>query len=235
MKINSFTLQVDEENIVGSILNSDLSTLPPHFVYLHGAGIGIKEGIHSIAPTIINTGINILSFDFSGHGESTGALRKSSLKKRTREATAVIDQFSSKQPLIVCGSSMGGYLAIKMLEFYQIELLILFCPALYNENAYRMPFDQGFTEIIRKPNSWEKTDVLPLLQSYTGKLLIIIGEKDEVIPSGVIDLLMRHSISAEKKELYIIPDCPHRIVKWITEQDDERLSLQKKILEFIIL
>ena len=82
-----------------------------------------------------------------------------------------------------------------------------------------IPFDAGFTEIIRTEKSWLNTDVLTLLATFTGKLLIIIGEKDEIIPMGVITLIMQHTNKVSKKELYIIPGCPHKINTWILDYE----------------
>lgn len=229
----SFTFTINEETISANILAKDNLTIPPRFIFLHGAGTGNKERVQSIATPVISNNVNILTLDFSGHGESTGELKKSSLKKRLEEANAAIKQFSSKEPLIICGSSMGGYIAIKLLDFYKVDTLILFCPALYDKNAYNVRFDAGFTEIIRTPESWKNTDALDSLEKFTGNLLIVMGEKDEVIPPGVIELIIQHSPNVSKKELYIIPNCPHTINTWIINQKDEQAKLHQKILEHI--
>ncbi len=230
----SFIFKVKDENIAGMILSKKENIDLPKFVYLHGAGIGQKERVNSISLPILNSGINILAFDFSGHGESTGELKKSSLQKRVNEAKEIIDHFASKEPLTICGSSMGGYVSIKLLEHFKIDTLILFCPALYDKNAYSVRFDEGFTEILRSPESWKNTDVLSLLENFTGKLLIIIGEKDEVIPKGVIDLINNHTPNAKKKEIYIIPNCPHRMIDWLKDKEAELNHLHQKITEYLM-
>ncbi len=114
---NSFTFNTDDEIIAGTILSNETSVTPPKFIFLHGAGAGIKERIYGIAPSIIDVGTNILTIDFSGHGESTGDLKKSSLEKRVNEAKHAINKFASKESLTICGVSMGGYVAIKLLGF----------------------------------------------------------------------------------------------------------------------
>ena len=114
-----------------------------------------------------------------------------------------------------------------------VDTLILFGPALYDKNAYPAQFNSGFTEIIRAPESWRKTDTLNLLESFTGNFLIVMGEKDEVIPPGVIELIVNHTPNVKKKELYIIPNCPHRINTWIIDQKLEQAKLHEKILEYV--
>ena len=227
------TLKVAAETIAGIVIHTDTNRLPPNFIFLHGAGTGTKENVLAITPPVITCGMNILSVDFSGHGKSTGTLKEGSLIKRIHESRTAIDQFAAQSSLTICGLSMGGYIAIKMLQFYPIDSLILMCPALYDQAATNVRFDAGFTEIIRAPMSWRKTDVLPLLQSYTGKLLIIMGEKDTVIPADVIELIIKHTPNASKKELYIIPNCPHRIPAWLVDQETELVRLHQKVQQYL--
>lgn len=230
----SVSIRVNEETISGIIFSKNNINLAPQFIFLHGAGTGVKERVLSIATPIIEHNINILAFDFSGHGESSGQLKQGSLEQRVHEAKAMIDQFASKEkPLIVCGSSMGGFVAIKLLEFFEINTLILLCPALYDKKAYATTFDDGFTEIIRSPESWKKTDALPLLENFTGRILIVMGEKDTVIPPGVIELINYHTPHAIKKELYFIENCPHNIATWISDHQFEQNKLHQKILKYI--
>lgn len=230
---NPFIFNTDDEIISGTILCNKTSAVPPKFIFLHGAGASIKERVYGIAPSIIDVGTSILTIDFSGHGESTGELKKSSLEKRVNEAKHAINKFASKESLTICGVSMGGYVAIKLLELYKIDTLILFCPAIYDKKAYNIRFDAGFTEVIRTPESWRNTDVLPLLEEFTGKLLIVMGDKDEVIPREVIELIINNAKKANKKEVYIIPDCPHRINTWVLNHEKELIRLQQKVIEYL--
>ncbi len=231
---NPFVLQVGEETIAGISLHNSVLSASSKFVFLHGAGTSAKELINNVAEPIVKNGVSVFAIDFSGHGQSTGELKKSSLKKRVIEAQALINQVVGQLPLIICGASMGGYIAMKMLELYNIDTLISFCLALYDGRAYDIHFDQGFTQIIRTHKSWRNTDVLSTLEAFTGKLLVIMGEKDDVIPSGVITLIDRHTPNVNKKEIYTISNCPHKINLWITDYHKELIKLQRKILEYLV-
>lgn len=234
MRTESFSLPVNKEIIDGAILSKGESNNPPRFIFLHG-GAGNKERFYDVAPPIVGGGVNVLSFDFSGHGKSTGDLKQSSLKKRVEEAKAIINKFAEKDNLVVCGASMGGYIAIKMLESHPVKTLILFCPALYDQVAYDLPFGSGFTEAIRRQDSWRNTDALDLLETFTGNLFVVMGNRDEVIPEGVINLIMQYASNASRKELHLIPDCPHKIFDWLKTNQDELIKLQNKIQAFIAL
>ena len=62
----------------------------PEILVLHGAGsANMGRALPLISNIVEVTGKGALSFDFSGHGKSTGQLKNSSLKKRTEEARCV--------------------------------------------------------------------------------------------------------------------------------------------------
>jgi len=116
--------QVGRASIVGTIFGNN-TTQPPDFIFLHGAGKSNKERVRGFLDgSLFKIIPSIITFDFSGHGESTGTLAKSSLKQRVLEATGAIDLYTTKKRLTVCGSSMGGYITLKMLETYDVRNLI---------------------------------------------------------------------------------------------------------------
>ncbi len=57
------------------------------------------------------TGRAFLRFDYSGHGESTGAFEDGTISRWLEETLAVIGRFGSPGPILV-GSSMGGWIAL---------------------------------------------------------------------------------------------------------------------------
>jgi pimeloyl-ACP methyl ester carboxylesterase len=50
-------------------------------------------------------------FDYSGHGESTGAFEESTVSRWLEDTLAVLDSFVTEPPILV-GSSMGGWIAL---------------------------------------------------------------------------------------------------------------------------
>lgn len=192
---------------------------PLNFLFLHGAGKSESMRTHYLACRLQGQGVSSVSLDFSGHGKSSGDLLLSSLQKRVGEALAVFPLLA-EAPLTLCGSSMGGYVALRLLQETPLEIsrIILFCPAIYDQRAYAVPFGDGFSEIIRGPESWRDTDVLSPLERFTGELYIVIGEEDEVIPEGVIHLLDKHSPRVRRKKIIRLPDCPHKIHFWLAER-----------------
>lgn len=224
-------LNVGDEHLTGIKIAQDLSG-PSDFVFFHGAEGGNYSRVMSFAKAVVEQGSSIVAFDHSGHGDSTGTLKQSSLEKRVAEARAIIDTFADKNPKTISGSSMGGCTAVKLLANYQPKNLILYCPALYDAAAYAVRFDLGFTDIIRKPESWKNTDGAALLEKFTGKLLVIIGGEDKVIPKGVVALIDESARSASRKEILVVPGAPHAIHQWLVEHPEEAKKVAGKVAEF---
>ncbi len=160
---------------------------------------------------LIREGISTVAFDFVGHGDTGGQLKSSSLKNRTRQTCRVVDSLNLQQPFAVIAASMSAYTAVKLLERYDIRCLVLLVPAMYSARAYSIPFNQGFTSLIRQPQSWLTSDAWQILAEYTGRLLIVGAENDQVIPRDVIKRIYTSAINAADRKLYIAPNVSHFI------------------------
>ncbi len=56
-------------------------------------------------------GLSLVRFDYSGHGESSGRFEDGTIGRWAADAIAVIDQ-SADGPLVLVGSSMGGWIML---------------------------------------------------------------------------------------------------------------------------
>ena len=159
----------------------------PEVLILHGAGNASRRDFRLFRQELLAYEISSAAFDFVGHGDTGGKLKNSSLISRTRHACCVVDSLRIQQPFSVIAASMGAYTAVKLLEYYQIKNMIFIVPAMYDSKAYNVPFNKGFTEIIRQPQSWRNSDAWQILVKYKGRLFTIAAERDEVIPLGVVN------------------------------------------------
>lgn len=228
--ISKVSFKVGKENLSGLFFKNETIVNRGNILFLHGAGEAQKDKVFKLASTLLENQISSFAFDFSGHGESSGNLHESSLQKRVDEALGALEQFTTDN-LTICAFSMGGHIALELLRSVPIQNLVLFCPAIYTPKAFRIPFDEKFTKVIREPDSWKNAEVLELLQKFTGKLLIFIGEKDKVIPKGVIELIDTNAISSSRKEIIIIPDVGHQIL--LAAKKDKRLmdTIVEKVVQ----
>ncbi len=176
---------------------------------MHGAGNAHRGDFRLFREQLLNHGISSAAFDFVGHGNSGGELKRSSLISRTCQACSVVDSLDIQQPFSVIGASMGAYTAVKLLEYYPIKSLILLVPAMYTSTAYTVPFNAGFTDIIRQSESWHHSDAWDILSGYRGRLLIIAAENDQVIPQGVISKIYDSALNARERKLFVAPRASH--------------------------
>ena len=216
-----FRVACDGHVLVGDVLAGESA---PSLLVLHGAGQSCRERFRQLREYLCGHGIGSVAFDCIGHGDTGGDLRSSSLKSRTEQACAVIEAVSLPQPFSVLAGSMGGYTAVTLLARYRIANLILIGPAMYAAEAYAVPFNRGFTEVIRRPDSWEHSDAWRLLAGFTGRLLVIAGEKDAVIPSGVIRNIYDAACNAAERTLYVARGASHLIITDLRARDPDQFA-----------
>ena len=228
MTLKPFHIPFEGHTLVGDI--ASYGEASPIFI-LHGAGKSNRNRFRPIREDFWAQGIASVAFDLIGHGNTGGELRRSSLISRTQQACAVIDALSLPQPLGILAASMGAYTAVKLLDYYPVDRLVLMVPAMYAAEAYTAPFDQGFTEIIRYPHSWLTSDAWEILKRYTGQLLIVAAEHDRVIPDEVIRLIEASAIKASSCRLYTAPNTSHNIITDLRGSQSEHL---KVVLDLII-
>lgn len=231
--------------ILTDILADDES-VKPNFIFLHGA-LSRKETVFNFSDELLKQGISILAFDHSAAGmkkeEIVSLGIKTSLRKRVEEAREAISRFAASEPLTICGLSMGGHIAIRLVEYFPVKTLVLLVPAIYSRRAFDVHFSEEFSTIIREnanvpgKESWRDSETLEILENFTGKLLVVYGtrerEKGEKFPREVINLIDRHSAHTRKEaRLIALPDCPHRLFDWLQENDYWRKLVLDEMVKY---
>ena len=211
-----FKIRFDPHTLIGDVMAHDDA---PQLLLLHGAGHSNRERFQLLRAHFWEHGISSAAFDFVGHGDTGGELRSSSLRSRTEQACRVIKALHLSPPLSILAASMGAYTAVTLLRHYAIGCLILVMPAMYTAEAYDVPFNRGFTEVIRRTNSWQQSDAWHLLSGYTGELLVIAGENDAVIPPDVIRNIYEAAKLAKRRDLYVIPGASHNAITDLRAND----------------
>ena len=227
MDLRRFQVREDKTLLVGDVLGdtTDLSLL-----MLHGAGKADRSRFSPLRKKLWTKGISSLAFDFMGCGESTGDRRISSLENQTKQACRVVKSQKFKEPLSVIGASMGAYIAVKLLAHFPVDNLILFVPAMYSIDACKLPFNNGFTQTIQKPSSWINSDAWKLLSMFTGNLVLVIAQKDVVIPTDVIERINHAAANANSKTIITIPGAPHGILDFLANDSHGYMSRVMKTI-----
>ena len=86
---------------------------------------------------------------------------------------------------------------------------LLIVPAVYAREAYGQPFGAPFSRVIRRPRSWAGSDAWDLLGGFTGRLLVVAGENDAVIPPEVTARIYASASRSRERRLMVIPGAGH--------------------------
>jgi len=197
-------------------------------VLLHGAGNGSKERLLPLLEEFVARGCRGLALDFSGHGESTGALAELSLQKRFEQAVSVIDAtVPANGPLILVGFSMSGQTVADLAEHYgqRVAALGLCAPAVYGAAAWPVPFGDGdgrFSEIIRTPDNWRAAPALGVLRAYEGRAVLAVPGTDTVIPPAVTEAVTDALAAHAQFTRLELPDAEHMLGLWFRDHAEDR-------------
>jgi len=203
------------------------------FWFIHGAGGALKESIFSFAAALVSNNVPVFAFDHGDVGPNDGGPSDgSSLRTRVDEAKFAIELMSHDIPLTLCGTSMGGHIALRVSEVCIAHSIVLFCPAIYNRHAYDVPFGEGFRRVIRCENSWRDSDATDALRRFHGRLLIVIGERDKIIPHSVVQELVENAEHVSCLQIIRIPECPHGIHPWLRTHPDVGERIGRAIVDF---
>ena len=158
-------------------------------------------------------GVGMLRFDYSGTGSSGGSFQNGTLALWLEEALALVDGLTDG-PLILVGSSMGGWIALHLalLRPQRIRALVGIAAApdftqwgfSDGEAAERQGIARGF---------WESGQRLLLLDKGIAidcPVRLIHGELDADVPLDIAFRLMRRLRSADV-QLQVIKGGGHRL------------------------
>ncbi len=199
----TFKLSFGKYELTGDRYKSGCET-----IVLHGAGKSSRTRFSRLRESLNAQGIPSSSFDLIGHGETGGELLGSTLHSRTEQAAAVI-RHTCIEPLTLIAASMSGYTAIKLTKIFSVSNLILLVPAVYTHRAYHLSFGPVFSRAIRTPGSWNDSDAFSIMAEFSGNLLIIAAEFDDVIPTEVVERIYSSANNARCRHLHIVPNAKH--------------------------
>ena len=174
-------------------------------------------------------GMGCLRFDYSGTGSSGGEFADGTLTRWLEEALAAIDLLT-EGPLIVAGSSMGGWLALhaalRRKDRVKAVLGIATAPdftdwgytaeekeALVREGKLEQPNPYGPEPSVTWRGFWESGAEHRLLYNPIDLIIpirLVHGEEDEEVPMGVPIKLMADLRSSDV-QLRLIKGGKHRL------------------------
>ena len=173
------------------------------------------EGAKALALDVFaeRRGVAMLRFDYGGTGSSSGSFEDGTLALWLEESLAAVDQLT-KGPLVLVGSSMGGWIALHLAQLRPERIRALVGIAVAPDFT-----DWGFADAQSAEHAgiargfWESGQQLLLLN---GEIVIdcpvrlIHGENDSDVPLNVAFRTMRALRSADV-QLNVIKGGGHRL------------------------
>jgi pimeloyl-ACP methyl ester carboxylesterase len=157
-------------------------------LFVHGQGSSQRAYEHRADMVSQVLDAICLTFDLSGHGNDAANSDMYSVYDHLQDVLAAYDYLASlsevkMERMGICGASYGGYLAAVVTAHRAIRRLILRAPSLAKDllstNANRQ---LRFAKEVP-----EELDSIRILHRYSGEVLLVESEKDEVIPKSYIE------------------------------------------------
>ncbi len=244
LKQNFFRTKNNQKIHYKFINNKSLITI----IFLHGLMSDIKSKKTKFLKKFVNKNkINLLLFEYSGHGKSSGQFTDFSIKNWIEDSRSIIKNLIKKGKIIVIGSSMGAWIGIMLIKYFhkRIKGFIGIAPA------------PDFTEelIWKKLNIFEKINIrknkiyklkishnnfYPITKKFIfdGKKILILNKKikcnfkvellhgirDSSVP-WAYSINLTKTLIAKKLKLTIIDDADHSLSR---VQDLKKIELAIK-------
>ncbi len=225
-----------------------------YIVFLHG----FMSDIEGSKPSSFykfakKNGFGFLAIEYSGHGKSSGKFTNGNISKWSNEVKILIKKEVRKNDLILIGSSMGAWLALKQFKFFEKQIkgfLGIGAAPEFLENLMWKKFSKKMKNEITqkgiinlKHGNYEYPITYQLIKdgrknkvlnkNIYSKLNVSMfhGGKDEVVPKIYSKKILRVFKNAKKK-LIIIKNGDHSLSsKTQLKKINKELS---KIVSFII-
>jgi uncharacterized protein len=186
-------IAVDDEKIAGTIIAPE-SKKSPGVLFIHGWG-GSQDDCLAPARLAADRGFACLAFDLRGHGETFDQRIKITREENLRDVIAAYDFLVAQpnvEPAEIClvGISYGGYLAAIATTLRSVSALALRAPAIYKDTNWTLPKlklheDPELVLYRRSLVSWDDNRALLACVAFTGDVLLVSSELDDVVPPTV--------------------------------------------------
>jgi putative redox protein len=202
--------------------------------------------LRDVSLALVDEGFKVLRFDFSGNGQSEGNFSDSLYSKQVEDIKTAASFISAQGVswIGVAGHSMGAVVALlaasQMDEIKAICTLAAKASALQsfhflNQDQIQALQRTGRVNFVSRGRTLELTeaffadaakyDLTTILPSLPQPLLVVHGDKDEIIP--VENAHRLHQYKRVNCELAIIPEADHMF-----SQDAHRQEVTQRVAEW---
>jgi dienelactone hydrolase len=208
-------ISVDGEAIAGTLVSP--SAKLPGILFVQGWG-STQDPYLARAREIAALGCVCLTFEPRGVAKTDQRHRTVTREANLRDVLAAYDVLSQRhdvdsKAIAVVGSSYGGYLAAILSSLRPVRWLALRVPALYRDEDWAVPKDRLDKDELaayrRGAISPKDNRALRACLAFTGDVLIIESEHDDIVPHPVIANYRAAFEAAHSLTYRIISDADH--------------------------
>jgi alpha-beta hydrolase superfamily lysophospholipase len=163
-------------------------------LYCHGNTGNLTNPAH-LMRHLLDSGINILLFDYRGYGRSTGTATMSGVIDDTLAAARHHEQIRPKNlPTILYGFSLGGAIAAQVMPRHPFDGLILQSTFTSLTDVAKIAFPRLPMHLV----SGTGFDTLRAIRDFNVPLLVLHGTEDPACPCWMADALYAACGSSKK-------------------------------------
>ena len=116
----NFFLTNNNQKIHYKFINNKSQTT---IIFLHGLMSDIKSKKAKHLKNFVNKNkINLLLFEYSGHGKSSGQFIDFSIKNWVEDSRLIIKKIIKKNKIILIGSSMGAWIGTILIKYFHKKI-----------------------------------------------------------------------------------------------------------------
>ena len=180
-------------------------------LFLHGGGHSDHHRYTKLEAKFNALGIATRAFDH--HATSlAGRLAEAEIEL----AVLKKEHHLTDPDIFVWGSSMGGHIACRLTDTHPaLRGLILQSAAAYSKEAETIPFGPAFTTELQREGSWQGSPAFTSLRKYAGPTLVMYGEYDDIIPTGVKTTYQERA--GTSGNFVILPGAGHSLLRPVSD------------------
>jgi hypothetical protein len=214
MKKQNVEFKIWNEKLKGSLFIPEGKGPFPGVVFYHGRGSSRKNYL-PMAESLAQKGIMALAFDFRGCGESDGEFKNQSHEMGIEDAKAALEflteQKVDKERIGIQGTSFGGYVTGMLLnDLNFIKSVVLRVPAAYSDQTLSVKAGVEDTYFAKREN-WINSSAYLGLEKFSGALLVIESEKDELLAKEEVEKYYNMATATLKRKLFIQKNAGHNL------------------------
>lgn len=237
IKLDEIRIDAGPQPLAGTLMAPAQAL--PGVLFVHGWG-GSQTQDLARAREAAGLGSVCLTFDLRGHEGDAELARRVTREDNLSDLLAAYD-WLARQPnvdsasIAVVGISYGGYLAAILSELRHVRWLSLRSPALYKDENWAAPklalhLDTDLPAYRRRRVAWQDNRALRACAEFSGDVLIVEAEHDDIVPHAVIENYVAALAHARSLTSRVIAGADHAfsgkrqqqdytttLIHWLTE------------------